>query len=108
MVNNLEGPSVLAKKPDLVEHIFDSDYSKKSGFGTKLSSEWSWVRVPEADACRIIDNDEAPSTALLLRAGRAPLSTMYSRNILVRLQEAFCFGITAALSLDTLYQLHAS
>lgn len=119
MVNNLEGPSVLAKKPDLVEHIFDSDYSKKSGFGTKLSSEWSWVRVPEADACRIIDNDihcdkslsendsyktlshETPSTALLLRAGRAPLSTMYSRNILVRPQEAFCFGITAELSLDS-------
>ena len=47
-----------------------------------------------------IDTHAGCST-LLLRAGRTPLFTMYSRNILVRPQEKFCFTITAALSLDS-------
>lgn len=103
MVNNLEGPSTLAKKPDLDECIFNEG-DNGSGFGNKLSHAWSWVRVPETDAYKIVPQvgfSDAAQTALLLRAGHEPLSTMYSRNILVRPQEAFRFSITAVLDLSS-------
>ena len=105
MVNNLEGPSTLAKKPDLDECVFNEGDNAVSGFGGKLSHAWSWVRVPETDAYKIVPQSDSSSgaaqTALLLRAGHEPLSTMYSRNILVRPQESFCFTITAALDLSS-------
>ena len=95
MINNLEGPSVLTKKPNLPEHIFNESTDKSKHFGDTLSHVWSWVRVPETDACKLKDG------SLYLRAGHEPLSTMYSRNILVRPQETFCFKITATLRLDS-------
>lgn len=131
MVNNLEGPSTLAKKPNLPEHAFAPAAHDSFGSGDNLSPVWSWVRVPEPDAYKLISKGtdtinyiggnpignsistmadinthadcsiHAGSSTLLLRAGRTPLSTMYSRNILVRPQEKFCFTITAALSLDS-------
>lgn len=110
MVNNLEGPSILAKKPNLPEHTFAPAAYDSFGSGDKLSPVWSWVRVPEPEAYKLIskssDNDnrnsiQAGGSTLLLRAGRTPLSTMYSRNILVRPQEKFCFTITAAMSLNS-------
>ncbi len=105
MVNNLEGPSTLAKKPDLDECVFNEGDNSVSGFGDKLSHAWSWVRVPETDAYKIVpqsdSSSDASQTALLLRAWHEPLSTMYSRNILVRPQESFCFTITASLDLSS-------
>lgn len=145
MVNNLEGPSILAKKPNLPEHAFAPAAYDSFGSGDKLSPVWSWVRVPEPNAYKLISKGRGTDTVnyiggnpignsigtmadidthadcnihagcgtqadysiqagystLLLRAGRTPLSTMYSRNILVRPQEKFCFTITAALSLDS-------
>ncbi len=131
MVNNLEGPSTLAKKPNLPEHAFAPAAHDSFGSGDNLSPVWSWVRVPEPDAYKLISKGtdtinyiggnpignsistmadidthadcsiHAGSSTLLLRAGRTPLSTMYSRNILVRPQEKFCFTITATLSLDS-------
>ena len=131
MVNNLEGPSTLAKKPNLPEHAFAPAAYDSFGSGDNLSPVWSWVRVPEPDAYKLISKGtdtinyisgnpignsistmadidthadcsiHAGCSTLLLRAGRTPLSTMYSRNILVRPQEKFCFTITAALSLDS-------
>ena len=95
IVNNLEGPSTLAIKPDLPDHPFALSGTDDGSFSKGLSHAWSWVRVPEADSYKIVD------ASLLLRAGRAPLSTMYSRNILVRPQEAFCFTITSSLRLDS-------
>lgn len=95
IVNHLEGPSTLALKPDLPDYPFVLSDTDNGNFAKGLSHAWSWVRVPEADSYKIVD------TSLLLRAGRAPLSTMYSRNILVRPQEAFCFTITASLRLDS-------
>ena len=95
IVNNLEGPSTLAIKPDLPDHPFALSDTDGGSFSKGLSHAWSWVRVPETDSYKIVD------AALLLRAGRAPLSTMYSRNILVRPQEAFCFSITSSLRLDS-------
>ena len=95
MVNNLEGPSTLAKKPELPDHPFEAANDCSGSFGAALSPSWSWVRVPEDDAYRIANG------CLSLRAGRMPLSTMYSRNILVRPQEAFRFTVTASLRLDS-------
>ncbi len=95
MVNNLEGPSVLAKKPDLPSHPFENTDKCGGSFGDSLSRAWSWVRVPEVDSSRLENG------SLLLRAGRMSLSTMYSRNILVRPQEAFRFTVTASLRLDS-------
>ncbi len=92
MVNNLEGPSTLAKKPNLKEHIFEEEDSQS--FGETLSKAWSWVRVPE-DKPYYIENG-----ILHLKAGTKPLSTMYSRNILVRPQEHFTFTSTCEVLCD--------
>lgn len=95
MVNNLEGPSILAKKPDLPDHPFENTEYCAGTFNDSLPCSWSWVRVPERASYRLENG------SLLLRAGRMPLSTMYSRNILVRPQESFRFTITASMRLDS-------
>lgn len=95
MVNNLEGPSTLALKPDLPEYLFPEEKgSFEADTDGGLSKLWSWVRVPEENACRI------EKGILHLRAGRQSLSTMYSRNILVRPQEHFRFQAVCGILLE--------
>lgn len=81
IVNNLQGPSVLQKKPNLPEFIPDSDTDDfEQG---KLSCEWVTPRAPEDGAITFKDGK------LMLLGSKYPLSTMHARNILLRRQTAF-------------------
>ncbi|MCX4270218.1 MAG: family 43 glycosylhydrolase [Lachnospiraceae bacterium] len=83
MVNRLQGPSVLQKKPNLKEEIVpekQDDFSKGI-----LSTEWVSPRAPEKGAFTFEDG------YLKVLGSREPLSTMYARNILVRRQCHFQF-----------------
>lgn len=85
MVNGLKGPSVLQKKPNLPETLVleeSDDYEKGI-----LSTQWVSPRAPEEGAFTFKEG------FLQVLGSREPLSTMYSRNILVRRQchFRFCF-----------------
>lgn len=89
IVNNLQGPSVLQKKPNLPEFIPSSDVDDFSQ--GKLSYEWVTPRAPEAGAITFKDGK------LLLLGSKYPLSTMHARNILLRRQTAFAFDFEAVV-----------
>lgn len=91
IVNELKGPSMLAPKPNLKECIYEEP---GYDFDKGLSKEWSFVRVPEKDAYYIENG------VLHLKSGDAPLSSMYSRNILVRKQKSFDFTFNMCMKLN--------
>lgn len=84
LVNMRKGPSIIQKKPNLSEVMLEDDcaldLAKK-----ELSPVWITPRVPEKDAITIVDN------TLWLKGSRAPLSSVDSRNILLRRQVDFVF-----------------
>ena len=84
LVNMRKGPSCIQKKPNLPEvHLGNDttlDLSKD-----KMSPLWITPRVPEKGAIRISDN------TLYLKGSTAPLSSVDSRNILLRRQTDFTF-----------------
>lgn len=90
IVNNLQGPSVLQKKPSLPEYCFDENQTDFNG-GTELSREWCFPRPPQPHAC-ILDEG-----MLKLKGSRADLDTMAARNILLVRQKHFNFKVTATL-----------
>lgn len=95
IVNNLKGPSVLQKKPNLPEHPFEStshdDFAQKD-----LSLDWMWPRPPKEDAYYLSDS------YLHLKGSTYDLDTTDARNILVRRQKDFSFAITSKLKFPSL------
>ena len=94
MVNNLQGPSVLQKKPNLKEFVpkeVGDDFEKGI-----LSTKWVSPRAPEENAYTFEDG------YLRVLGSRMPLSTMYSRNILLRRQEDFRFSFEATWKVSRL------
>ena len=94
MVNNLQGPSVLQKKPNLPEFIpqeLQDNFEKGI-----LSTKWVSPRAPEENAYTFENG------YLCVLGSREPLSTMYSRNILLRRQEDFRFSFEATLKVPKL------
>lgn len=94
MVNNLQGPSVLQKKPKLQEYIPEEiadDFEKGI-----LSPNWVTPRAPEEDAYTFQNG------CLRVKGSRAPLSTMYARNILLCRQESFRFWFQVKLRVPAL------
>ncbi|MGN1180514.1 MAG: family 43 glycosylhydrolase [Suilimivivens sp.] len=88
IVNNLDGPSVLQKKPELPEWKTD----KKNG------KEFVTPRPPEKGAISYENG------RLLLKGSRQPLSSVDARNILVRRQTAFSFVAEASLMVPELLE----
>ena len=89
LVNQLEGPSVLQKKPNLVEFIPTpevDDFAKGI-----LSSLWVSPRVPENDAYTFQNG------YLRILGSKKDLDTTESRNILVRRQHDFNFTFEATV-----------
>lgn len=90
LVNNLNGPSSLQKKPNLPEHKFKSithdDFEEEN-----LNLNWIWPRPPENDAYKILDSH------LYLKGSKFDLNTMDARNILVRRQTNFSFVASTKL-----------
>lgn len=95
MVNGLKGPSCIQKKPNLPEVVLTNDTAMDLS-RKMLSPIWVTPRTPEADAIRIADN------VLLLKGSKAPLSSVESRNILVRRQTDFAFCAEAAFEVQTM------
>lgn len=91
IVNGLQGPSVLQRKPRLRELIGEEERKQDDGIwrddfsGTNLSREWMTPREPDRDGIRLKEG------GLALRGSRVPLSRVEARNILLRRQTAFYF-----------------
>ncbi|MGN0377121.1 MAG: family 43 glycosylhydrolase [Suilimivivens sp.] len=88
IVNNLDGPSVLQKKPDLPEWKPN----------TKFGMDFVTPRPPEENAIIVRDGN------LILKGSRFPLSSVDARNILVRRQTAFSFHAEAVLKVPELLE----
>lgn len=88
IVNNLDGPSVLQKKPELPEWKTDKNNGK----------EFVTPRPPEKGAISYENG------RLLLKGSRQPLSSVDARNILVRRQTAFSFVAEATLKVPELFE----
>ncbi len=95
IVNNLKGPSYLQVKPNLPETIWKdndrTDFSEKD-----LFSIWTFSRTPECDGYKIEDNK------LVLKGTVNDLDSMYSKNILLRRQTAFCFSAICKMEVPIL------
>ncbi len=91
IVNGLQGPGVLQKKPGLGETDGDEEIWQNGGIwrddfrGPKLSGEWMTPREPEQDGICLRQG------RLILKGSRFPLYRVEARNILLRRQTAFCF-----------------
>lgn len=104
IVNDLKGPSVLQKMPNLPirkekdQEIQDQEAGEtaENTFANGLPGEFMTPRPPEKDAIRF-ENGE-----LLLKGSRYPLASVQARNILVRRQSAFCFRAEAELTVPDL------
>lgn len=99
LVNQLKGPSVLQKRPDLPipagkrNENKEGSAQKEEGLFTdgKLSCEWVTPRPPVEDGITV-QNDR-----VLIKGSKLPLSDVGSRNILLRRQKDFCFRAVAGL-----------
>ena len=105
MVNRLQGPSVLQKKPDLP--LWEPDGSNEwqgsspltgevRKAGDILTSEWVTPRPPIKGAIRQQEG------WILLVGSREPLSSMHARNILLRRQEHFRFDFSTVMKVPLL------
>lgn len=95
LVNGLQGPSVLAKKPPLPQAVYPSE---GDGFGMdgRLSREWVTVREPEEAFAELRED------GLWLKGSKTALSDRRARNLLLRRQTAFSFLAETVLDAGTL------
>lgn len=105
MVNRLQGPSVLQKKPDLSPWKPDGSMEQQGinpltgeerRVGDVLTTDWVTPRPPVKGAIRQQEG------RILLSGSREPLSSMYARNIVLRRQEHFRFDFCAVLKVPGL------
>ncbi|MBQ9142406.1 MAG: family 43 glycosylhydrolase [Lachnospiraceae bacterium] len=105
MVNRLQGPSVLQKKPDLPQWKPDGSMERQGinpltgearKAGDILTAEWVTPRPPVEGAIKQQDG------WVELTGSREPLSSMYARNILLRRQEHFRFDFSTILKVPKL------
>ena len=94
MVNYLQGPSVLAKKPELPEFEVPEDSSEFGG--QPLGPQWVTVREPEENFA------EVKADGVYLLGSRADLCEVSARNLLLQRQTAFNFTAETKLSFASL------
>ena len=95
LVNMRKGPSCIQKKPNLPEMKLGNDMTLDLT-KTKLSPVWVTPRVPQKDAIQI------NSQTLYLKGSEAPLSSVDSRNILLRRQTDFVFDAEVIFSMQNM------
>lgn len=96
IVNNLNGPSALQKKPDLPECIWEStDYDDFNS--EALSNEWTFPRPPQKKGIHLQDSK------LWICGSVAPLNSAKARNIVLRRQEDFVFTAEIKMMLVPMY-----
>lgn len=95
IVNNLDGPSTLQVKPDLPETVWESSFN--DDFNSQaLSTDWVFPRPPEADGVRL------ENSKLIIKGSKCDLSSMHSRNIVLRRQQHFKFTTVCKMDLPIL------
>lgn len=95
IVNNLDGPSTLQKKPNLPETIWEEEYNDDFN-ESYLSTEWLFPRVPEMDGI------ELTNSFCRIKGSLYDLNSMKAKNILLRRQTAFKFSASTCLRLHDL------
>lgn len=111
IINDLNGPSVLQKRPDLPLWKFDLDMEKDSRilgaddgnvstgiFAKGIPGDFVTPRPPEEDAITVKNGN------LILKGSRFPLSSVDARNILVRRQTSFLFHAQAVFKVPELLE----
>lgn len=86
MVNHLQGPSYLQKRPNLPSHPFATDE-------IPAGNPMEWV-TPRPSVAGGIQRD---GNRIALKGSQAPLSSFLARNIYVRRQTSFAFDFEATL-----------
>jgi len=84
IINNLNGPSVLQKKPNLPEHIWDETLADDFN-DHKLSLDWMFPRPPKENSYYIEDS------CLYLKGDVLDMNDSGCRSIALRRQKDFCF-----------------
>lgn len=84
IINGLNGPSSLQKKPDLPE-MKTSETGYDDFTGCKLGLDWMFPRPPERDGYRI-DGDK-----LWIRGSRVSTCNKEAKNIVLKRQQHFAF-----------------
>lgn len=90
MVNNLQGPSVLAKKPELSE--FKEKLEQRNAALPSLGLQWVTVREPENNFAEVRED------GVYLLGSRDDLCEKSARNLLLQRQTAFDFTAETRLS----------
>ena len=86
LVNQLKGPSVLQKRPNLEQTKWEENT------GRIYDANWMWVRAPKEKLWERVGED------FRLYAGKHDLSHIDARSILVRRQTHFEFSMETSLS----------
>ena len=94
MVNNLQGPSVLAKKPELPELATKPEQRNSALPG--LGFQWVTVREPEENFAEVRED------GIYLLGSRTDLCEVSARNLLLQRQTAFAFTAETRFSYASL------
>lgn len=84
IINNLNGPSVLQKKPDLPEHIWE-ETTHDDFEGNKLGLDWISPRPLKENSYYLKDS------SLYLKGDVLDMNDIGCRSAIVRRQKDFCF-----------------
>jgi xylan 1,4-beta-xylosidase len=96
IVNNLDGPSTLQRKPDLPETVWEETYC--DDFKDKfLGCDWMFPRSPEMDGIAI------KLSWLRMKGSRYDLNSMHAKNVLLRRQQHFKFQIECKMKMPRIY-----
>lgn len=93
VINNLNGPSSLQKKPALPSTTVEPDGGFDDFDGDKIKPYWIFARTPETDGIKV------ENSRLYIKGSKEPLSSMFSKNITVQRQKDFNFDVIAKLDL---------
>ena len=95
IVNNLKGPSVLQKKPNLTPHVWEE--IDKNSFGEKeLAMQWVVPRSPKRDGFTVKEGK------LFLQGDSADLNEVACRNVIVQRQQDFAFSVSVKVEFKNL------
>lgn len=98
IVNQLKGPSVLSKKPNLPGNAkCEVDSIERDDFDSgKISLEWMYPRPPQAGAIRVEDKQ------LVITGSKYDMDCTDCRSIIIRRQKDFCFNCMTKMQIDAI------
>jgi xylan 1,4-beta-xylosidase len=97
IINNLNGPSPLQKKPKLPKHIWE-DTAIDDFNGDRLGLDWMFSRAPKENSYYIEDS------CLHLKGDVLDMNDTKCRSIVVRRQKDFTFTAECKIYLANMYQ----